>query len=156
MADQTTESTEAAEVEEAAPVEEPQGAETNWKAECRKWEARAKANKAKADQWDAQEEANKTELQRASEQLAKYKAELDGIKAKQARAAEVAKAAERHGVSADLLARMEGDVDENAKFLADMNGSARLYPQTRDMGERGKTKANDGMAQAAQMLFGRK
>lgn len=152
MAEETQEQPTATE----QPTEQTEPHGTDWKAEARKWEERAKANKAKADQWDAQEEANKTELQRASEQLAKYKAELDGIKAEKARAAEVAKAAERHGVSAELLARMEGDVEDNAKFLADMGGSSRLYPQTRDMGERGKTKANDGMAQAAQMLFGRK
>ncbi len=132
---------------------EPQG--TDWKAEARKWEERAKANKAKADQWDAQEEANKTEVQKAKEQADKYKAELDKIKAEKDRAAEVAKVAKETGVDESLLARMSGDISENAEFLKSMLGSARRYPQTRDNGERNKQSSNDGVAQAARMLFGR-
>jgi hypothetical protein len=91
---------------------EPHGEGTDWKAEARKWEGRAKANKAKADQWDAQEEANKTELEKALARAERLKAELDGVKAEQARAAEVEKAAREHGVSAALLSRMSGDVAE--------------------------------------------
>ncbi len=152
MAEQQAEQAETTEAT-AAEGAEPQGAETNWKAEARKWEERAKANKAKADQWDAQEEAGKTELQKATERADKLKAELDGIKAAEKLKAEVADAAERHGVDADLLSRMSGDVEENAKFLSE-RFPKRSYPQTRDRGERGKTKSGDGVAQAARMLFG--
>ena len=137
---------------------EPTGAEphgTDWKAEARKWEERAKANKAKADQWDAFEEKNKTELQKANEQAEKYKAELEAIKADQDRATEVAKAAKEAGVDESLLARMSGDVSENAKFLKEIQGSARRYPPTRDNGERNKQASADGVAQATRMLFGR-
>ena len=152
MAEQQAEQAETTEAT-AAGGAEPQGAETNWKAEARKWEERAKANKAKADQWDAQEEAGKTELQKATERADKLKAELDGIRAAEKLKAEVADAAERHGVDADLLSRMSGDVEENAKFLSE-RFPKRSYPQTRDRGERGKTKSGDGVAQAARMLFG--
>lgn len=134
-------------------AQEPHG--TDWKAEARKWEERAKANKAKADQWDEFEEKNKTELQKANEQAEKYKAELEAIKADQAHAAEVAKAAKESGVDESLLARMSGDVSENAKFLKELQGSTRRYPQTRDNGEKNKQASADGVAQAARMLFGR-
>ncbi len=133
--------------------QEPHG--TDWKAEARKWEERAKANKAKADQWDEFEEKNKTELQKANDQVEKYKAELEAIKDERNRAAEVAKAAKESGVDESLLARMSGDVSENAKFLKELQGSTRRYPQTRDNGEKNKQASADGVAQAARMLFGR-
>jgi arylamine N-acetyltransferase len=158
MAEQETAQTEATEAEEQAATteaEEPQGAEVDWKSQARKWEGRAKAYKAKADQWDAQEEAGKTELQKATERAEKLKAELDGIKAEKARAAEVEKAAAAHKVDAALLARMSGDVEENAKFLSE-HLSTKAYPQTRDRGEyAAKQKGTSGAAQAARVLFAR-
>lgn len=153
MAERQAEQAETTEAT-AAGGAEPQGAETNWKAEARKWEERAKANKAKADQWDAQEEANKTELQKLTELNAKYKSQLDEISAAKEREGEVRAAAEKHGVDAELLARMSGDVEENAKYLSEKLTPKKSYPQTRDRGERGKTKSGDGVAQAARMLFG--
>ncbi len=136
---------------------EPQGGHTDWKAEARKWEERAKANKAKADQWDAQEEANKTELQKANELAEKYKKQLDGIAAEKKRAESVKAAAEKYKVDADMLSRMGGDVDENAKWLSEHAGNkpASRYPQTRDNGESGKNNQTDAMLEAARMMFGR-
>ena len=133
---------------------EPQG--TDWKAEARKWEERAKANKAKADQWDAQEQANKTELQKATELAEKYKKRLDGIEAERKRAESVRKAATEYGVDPDMLARMGGDVEENAKWLKERSDTgARRYPPTRDKGESGKNTQADPMRQTARMIFGR-
>ncbi len=140
----------------------PQGAEggkpTDWKAEARKWEERAKANKAKADQWDAQEEASKTELQKANELAEKYKRQLDGIAAERKRAEAVKAAAEKYRVDADMLSRMGGDVEENAKWLSEREGAepAHRYPRTRDKGESGKNTKADAMLEAAHMMFGRK
>lgn len=153
MAEQQVEQAEAPETD-ATEAEAPQSAETDWKAEAQKWEKRAKANKSKADQWDAQEEANKTELQKLTELNAKYKSQLDEISAAKQREGEVKAAAEKHGVDAELLARMSGDVEENAKYLSEKLTPKKSYPQTRDRGERGKTKSGDGVAQAARMLFG--
>lgn len=48
---------------EAAPEKD----ETDWKAEARKWETRAKENKTAADKLTAIEEAQKTEAQRLEE-----------------------------------------------------------------------------------------
>ena len=81
---------------ETTVAKEPQQAEpeprqrTDWKAECRKWEERAKR----------------------SEQS------LRDLKAANERAASVAEAARKAGVPADVLSRMEGDPEENAAILA--------------------------------------
>lgn len=139
---------------EGEEPKEPQG--TDWKAEARKWEERAKANKAKADQWDAAEEANKTELQKLADQNAKYKAQLDGIKAEKERMAKVEQAAKAHKVDAALLGRMSGDVEDNAAFLAEIAKQANPYPTTRDKGETPKAKAGDPLAETAHLLFGKK
>ena len=152
MAEETTTSPETGGAEPTGT--EPQG--TDWKAEARKWEERAKANKAKADQWDAQEQANKTELQKATELAEKYKKRLDGIEAERKRAESVKKAATEYGVDPDMLARMGGDVEENAKWLKERSDTgARRYPPTRDKGESGKNTQADPMRQTARMIFGR-
>lgn len=43
---------------------------TDWKAEARKWETRAKTNKGKADQFDQLQQASKTEEQKQADRLA--------------------------------------------------------------------------------------
>lgn len=125
---ETTEATEA--------TEEPQGTEgrqepakprTDWKAKSRKWEQRAKQSEAA----------------------------LNEMKAAQERTAAVTAAAEKHGVPADVLSRMEGDAEENAKLLAKAL-SGKAYPQTRDNGDAGKPGKADPYAEAARLMFGRK
>lgn len=53
-----------------APTETPAKPETDWKAEAKKWESRAKENKSAADKLAEIEEANKTEAQKAADRLA--------------------------------------------------------------------------------------
>lgn len=53
-----------------APVVEAPAQETDWKAEARKWEDRAKANKSAAEKLFEIEEASKTADQKAAERLA--------------------------------------------------------------------------------------
>lgn len=85
--------------------------------------------KAKAAKFDEAEEASKSELQKAVEERDKYKAELDKLQAERERAEKVAKVAAEKGVDAVLLARMAGDVDENADFLkAQMEGKPKYEP----------------------------
>lgn len=98
--------------------------------------------KAKAAKLDEMEEASKTELQKAIDALEKATKERDAAiadrDAKQAeieRAAEVAKAAREHGVDAELLALMTGDVAENAKLLASKEAARKKYPNVSDGGE---------------------
>lgn len=130
-------------VEEPTVEPQPQGDGTDWKAEARKWEDRAKANK-KA------QKAAEDELAAKSDYDA-IKAELDALKNERARAEAVRKAAEEHGVDADLLSRMEGDVDENAKYLA----SRPMYQAVHDSGE-GKTPppTKTNADRFAETLFG--
>ncbi len=128
-----SEAAEAAAAEETQSTEqeeaprEPQRPRTDWKAESRKWEQRAKQSEAA----------------------------LNELKAAQERNASVAAAAEKHGVPADVLSRMEGDAEENAKLLAKALGG-KAYPQTRDNGDAARPAKADPYAEAARLVFGRK
>ena len=88
--------------------------------------------KAKAAKFDEAEEASKSELQKAVEERDKLKAELDKIAAERERAEKVARVAAEKGVDEKLLARMAGDVEENAEFLA----SRPKYEAVHDEGEK--------------------
>lgn len=90
--------------------------------------------KAKAAKFDEAEEANKSELQKAVEERDKLRAQVEAMEAEKKRAEHIAKAAAENGVDAALLARMSGDVDENAEFLKSQLGQAK-YPSVPDKGE---------------------
>lgn len=91
--------------------------------------------KAKAAKYDEAEEAAKSDLQKATEAAEGWKAKYDELKAANDRAEAVRAAAKEHGVDADMLARMSGDVEENAKFLAERAEAVRKYPEVHDGGE---------------------
>lgn len=134
---------------QSKPQGEPKADETDWKAEARKWEKRAKEHKSnaealkvKADAYDELKEAEKTELQKANERAEKAEAELKAanerakaLEDERERAKAVMEAAAAHGVDADVLARMEGDVEENAKLLESKGAKMPPYPQVKDNGE---------------------
>ena len=102
---------------------QPQGDVTDWKAEARKWQTRANNDKKARQQAE-----EKLESQSDYDDI---KSELESLRAEKARSEAVRKAAKEHGVDADLLARMEGDVDENAEYLA----SLPKYQPVHDSGE---------------------
>ena len=120
MADEM-EATEQA--EERTEVAEPQGDGTDWKAEARKWQTRANNDKKARQQAEEKLEAQAD--------YADIKAELESLRAEKARNEAVAKAAKKHGVDADLLSKMAGDVEENAEYLA----SLPRYQPVHDSGE---------------------
>lgn len=91
--------------------------------------------KAKAAKYDEAEEANKTELQKAVEERDKFKAELDKLNAEKEHAKAVAQAANKYGVDSSLLARMSGDVEENAAYLKETMANTQKYGQVKDGGE---------------------
>jgi hypothetical protein len=91
--------------------------------------------KGKAQQYDAAQEAAKSDLEKAVEERDALKARLDKLEADKAHADAVAKAASEHGVDAALLARMSGDVDENALFLKQQLANAPKYGAVPDGGE---------------------
>ena len=116
MADENTPQGEPQEPVAPAP-QEPQ--ETDWKAEARKWESRAKENLtvAKANEDAAKrlaeiEEAQKTEAEKAAERLAAAEKRASELEAKALRA-EVANA---KGVPANLLS---GSTQEELEASAD-------------------------------------
>lgn len=91
-------------------VKEPQGNETDWKSEARKWEQRAKDNrkeadalKAKADKWDAQQREGMTEAEKAKERAEAAEAELAQLKAERAKTEKAQELSARTGVPAELL-----------------------------------------------------
>lgn len=84
MSDTTTaetEATTATTTTETEPAQEP-----DWKAEARKWEERAKANKTAAERLAEIEEANKTEAQKAAERLTALERENETLKTSSLRA----------------------------------------------------------------------
>ena len=91
----------------AAPAQE-----TDWKAEARKWEDRAKANTKAAERLAEIEESNKTELQKATDRAAAAEAKAAEVGARAMRA-EVAAA---KGIPAALLS---GSTQEELEASAD-------------------------------------
>ena len=88
------------------------------------------AKKAKA--YDEAEEANKSELEKTAEERDDYKAKFEKLTAEIEHAEKVARIAAEKGVDEKLLARMSGDVEENAEFLA----SRPKYEAVHDEGEK--------------------
>ena len=101
--------------------------------------------KAKAAKLDELEDAQKSELERITEQAAKatesaneWQSKFEQLQAQRQHELDVRQAATTYGVDADVLMRMGGDVDENAKFLQ-AKESAR--PKFGDMHDGGEQKA---------------
>ena len=93
------------------------------------------ALKDKAAKYDEAEEASKSELQKAVEERDRLKAEVERLNAERERVDAIAKAAAEHSVDAALLSRMSGDVEENARFLAEQAAKAPKYGEVGDKGE---------------------
>ena len=112
--------------------------------------------KAKAAKYDEAEQAGKSELQKAVEERDKLKAKLDKMEAEAKRAAAVAKAAAEYGVDAALLARMSGDVEENAAILKEKMANAPKYGTVPDFGEAnapaGKKSTADQFAESITII----
>lgn len=98
--------------------------------------------KEKAAQLDAIEEAKKSELDKANDAANKAKdeakswqAKYEELQAQVERRDAIDKAADEYKVDAAMLMRMSGDVEENAKFLAEKEANAPKYPNVEDGGE---------------------
>ena len=115
--------------------------------------ARAKATppadyedlKAKAARLDELEEAQKSELERitdtankATADAAEWKSKYDELQAQRQREQAVRKAATEYGVDVDVLMRMGGDVDENARFLQGKEAARPKFGSISDGGEQAK------------------
>ena len=101
--------------------------------------------KAKAAKLDEIEDAQKTELERITEQATKaqetakdWQAKFEQLQAQRQHELDVHNAATTYGVDADVLMRMGGDVEENAKFL---QGKEAARPKFGDMHDGGEQQA---------------
>jgi len=126
MSDTTTEAP-AAPAE--APAQEPAKQETDWKAEARKWEQRAKEYKPAADKLAEIEEATKTEAQKAAERLAAAEAKAAEAEARALRR----DVAIEHRLSKEDAALLDGVTDE---------GAMRRLAQRLSAAESGSKKPN--------------
>lgn len=95
----------------------------------------------KAARLDELEAANKSDLEKANDAATKAKAQADEWKAKfealqaeQERMATITQMAAQYKVDAGTLSRMSGDVEENAKYLADLEAKRPKYPGITDNG----------------------
>ena len=150
MAEDATEQVE----QRDGAVAQPQGgaADIDWKAEARKWERRAKDSnarladydeiKAKADRLDELEDAQKSELERVTESAARaqesaseWQAKYEELQAQRQHELDVRAAATTYGVDADVLMRMGGDVEDNAKFLQGKEAARPKFGDMHDGGE---------------------
>lgn len=76
---------------------------TDWKAEARKWEARAKKSAEAEAELERLKAAQMTEAEKAAAHLAAVEAELTQLKAEQQRRMDAAEVAKATGVPASLL-----------------------------------------------------
>jgi hypothetical protein len=119
MSDETTEVTPEP-TETTETVEQPQGeaTETDWKAESRKWESRAKAAKADSDaaaKWRDYEKSLKPEQERLAEELAQAKTEAIEASVKLLKY----EIANQKGIPGDAVDLLAGQTREDLEASAD-------------------------------------
>lgn len=76
---------------------------TDWKAEARKWEQRAKENKAAAKELEALKQSQMTEQQKAEKRAEQAEAELKQLKAEKQHATDAREVADSTGVPVAML-----------------------------------------------------
>ena len=133
--------------QEPKPQAQAQAAQadtTDWKAEARKWEQRAKENKSKADAYDEAQEAAKSDLQKALERAEKAEKLNAEYEAEKERIAAVKAAAASTGVDFELLSMMQGNTPDeiaaNAETLKAKLAAQQKYPSVSDNGEQKAAK----------------
>lgn len=101
--------------------------------------------KAKAAKLDEIEDAQKSELERITEQATKaqetakdWQTKFEQLQAQRQHELDVRNAATTYGVDADVLMRMGGDVEENAKFLQGKEAARPKFGDMHDGGEQQK------------------
>lgn len=100
------------------PAQTPPAQETDWKAEARKWEARAKENSDAAARLVEIEEANKTEAQKQAEETARLRTENEQFKAERQVTKWKTEVAAATGVPANVLAgATKEEIEAHAESL---------------------------------------
>lgn len=109
---------------------------TDWKAEARKWEARAKENKAKADKWDEREAADKSELERMAERAQEAERQVEAYRhAEEKRAWAKDVSEETHVPASVLRGETLEEIREHARAI--LGSGLSSYGIVPDRGESG-------------------
>jgi hypothetical protein len=130
----------AAETPEPPAQEPPTKPETDWKAEAKKWETRAKENKSAAEKLAALEESQKSEQQKLMERAEAAERDRDAMRTEALRL----RIAAEKGLTPKQAARLRGTSEE--ELLADADellsefqpASARKFGDV-DQGVRGRS-----------------
>lgn len=151
--------------QQTEPTEEQAHAETDWKAEARKWEQRAKANraeadsfKAKAEKWDAHELEDMTEAEKATKRAEQAEAQLAQLLAERQHATDASEVAKESGVPVELLQFM-GTREDMEAFAEKYTDAAKVpaaasAPQSRIVRPDGAKPTNaEIFAQSVGHLF---
>lgn len=97
--------------------EAPQGApETDWKAEARKWETRAKADHELATKWREYEQNQKSDNEKLADELARYKAEATQANAELLRL----RIASEKGITGEATKLLKGSTEEELNAEAEL------------------------------------
>ena len=115
--------------QEAPPTEPPKVDDTDWKAEARKWEQRAKDNKSAADKLAELEEAQKSEIEKVADRAAAAEKAAAEAKAEALRW----KVAAKHGIS-----------DEDADLFLTGTDEETLTKQAERLAQRSETRKKNG------------
>lgn len=149
MSDNAANQTPAEPTPQPTPSQEPQGTETDWKSESRKWEARAKENKKLLDETQKTLEGYEAEKQRreqkektAAETIEELKTQLAEANAKAEREKMVRSVAKETGADPEILLLMNPDSEGvareyAAKYLESVKSQApkSKWPDVKDKGE---------------------
>lgn len=113
MSDETANPTEETTTPEV--TQEPQGTpETDWKAEARKWESRAKADHELANKWREYETSQKSEHEKLADELARVQAEASQASATLLRY----EVASEKGISGEATKLLKGTTREELESEA--------------------------------------
>lgn len=129
-------------IEQNTPEVEPHGTEqgetapeTDWKAEARKWEQRAKANSAANEELEALRTSSAADLAEAVKRAEEAEAKAAQLEAAAARERAINAIAAETGVSAAVLGRMTGETEDEIRANAQVVRSTMpVYPTTREAG----------------------
>lgn len=125
---------------------------TDWKAEARKWEQRAKSNKDAADELAQLKEAQKTEGEKLRDRADRAEAKVKQMEATAAHAATVRKVMEAEHVDARFAPLLTAETEEALTEQARLIASRFAEPVLSDTGKQ-VTTGTDPNASFAHALF---
>ena len=124
---------------------------TDWKALSRKWEARAKENKAAVDELGAL----KPQLEKLQAERDEFAAKVTAFETQQEYQKTVAEVAEAAGVPVEALrGETREDLEAHAKVVKDLLNSNRPGPVVGSQGKQGRINVTDPQREAVRNLFG--